>query len=351
MLDLPQLYTRPPAVVLLSTLADLSSQPPSWETTPRSSSGLSTPLKRKRKIKNEGVPQYLTKIISSPLAWIDNDDEKEQVWEAASQRLCERSGRTAMGAITRSFAIPLTPATEVYQAVGVVNAEHELAPESDDIVELTLYEPALTSDNLGLKTWASSYLLAKQLSSLRRYIPDLQDGAAILELGAGTGLVGMAAGFVFRKSVILTDLPEIVPNLDKNVRSNASVVSSHGGSISTAVLDWTCPENFETDSHDGSAHSFPLIVAADPLYSPEHPRLLVNAIKWHLSKDKSARVVIETPLREAYTAERQDFRDCMASIGLHIIEEGQEIGYDDWSSGQGEDLTEVTCWWSVWGHK
>lgn len=256
-----------------------------------------------------------------------------------------------MGAITRSFAIPLTPATEVYQAVGVVNAEHELAPESDDIVELTLYEPALTSDNLGLKTWASSYLLAKQLSSLRRYIPDLQDGAAILELGAGTGLVGMAAGFVFRKSVILTDLPEIVPNLDKNVRSNASVVSSHGGSISTAVLDWTCPENFETDIHDGSAHSFPLIVAADPLYSPEHPRLLVNAIKWHLSKDKSARVVIETPLREAYTAERQDFRDCMASIGLHIIEEGQEIGYDDWSSGQGEDLTEVTCWWSVWGHK
>ncbi|KAL1591171.1 hypothetical protein WHR41_00107 [Cladosporium halotolerans] len=348
-LDLPQLYTRPPAPVLLSTLADLSSQPSSWESTPRSRSGISTPLKRKRKIRNEGVPQYLTKIISSPLAWIEDDGEKELVWEAASQRLSERSGRTAMGAITRSFAIPLLPETEVHQAVGVVNAEQELAPDADDIVELTLYEPALTADNLGLKTWASSYLLAKQLSALQQYIPNLPQDAAILELGAGTGLVGMAAGFVFQRNVILTDLPEIVPNLEKNVRSNASVVSSHGGTLSTAKLDWTKPDDFEADVYAGSPNSFPLILAADPIYSPEHPKLLVNAIEYHLRTDVAARVVIETPLRDAYAPERKDLRDRLSSIGLQIIEEGEEIGYDDWSSGQGEELAEVRCWWSVWG--
>lgn len=254
-----------------------------------------------------------------------------------------------MGAITRSFAIPLLPETEVHQAVGVVNAEQELAPDADDIVELTLYEPALTADNLGLKTWASSYLLAKQLSTLQQYIPNLPQDAAILELGAGTGLVGMAAGFVFQRNVILTDLPEIVPNLEKNVRSNASVVSSHGGTLSTAKLDWTKPDDFEADVYAESPNSFPLILAADPIYSPEHPKLLVKAIEYHLRTDVAARVVIETPLRDAYAPERKDLRDRLSSIGLQIIEEGEEIGYDDWSSGQGEELAEVRCWWSVWG--
>ena len=74
-LDLPQLYTRPSAKTLLATLADLSSEPASWSTTPRSGtpgsrSGTATPFTRKRKVKSEGVPAYLTKIISSRLAWL-----------------------------------------------------------------------------------------------------------------------------------------------------------------------------------------------------------------------------------------------------------------------------------------
>ena len=350
-LDLPQLYTKPPASTLLSTLDDLSVQPLSWETTSRLKNEKAEQLPRKRKINNEGVPQYLTKIIASPLAWIEDDAEKEQVWEAASQRLSERSGRTAMGAITRSFAIPLSPVVEVEQAVGVVQPEQASGRVLDDIVELTIHEPPMTADNLGLKTWASSYLLAKQLCSLRRHIPDLPSDAVILELGAGTGLVGMAASAVFQRDVLLTDLPEIVPNLEQNARSNESAISYCNGTVSAAVLDWTKPDELQAEASNGLPNSFPLIVIADPIYSPEHPQLLVNAIQWHLSKDHTARVIIELPLREAYVAERQDLRDRLASIGLGVVEQGEEVGYDDWSSGNGEELTEVRCWWSVWGRQ
>lgn len=256
-----------------------------------------------------------------------------------------------MGAITRSFAIPLSPVVDVGQAVGVVQPEQASGRILDDIVELTIHEPPMTADNLGLKTWASSYLLAKQLCSLRRYIPDLPSDAVILELGAGTGLVGMAASAVFQKDVILTDLPEIVPNLEQNARSNESAVSCCHGNVSAAVLDWTKPEELQSDACNGLPNSFPLIVIADPIYSPEHPRILVNAIDWHLSKDDSARVILELPLRDAYFAERQDLRDRLASIGLGVVEQGEEVGYDDWSSGNGEELTEVRCWWSVWGRQ
>ena len=283
--------------------------------------------------------------------WIEDDLEKEQIWEAASQRLSERSGRTAMGAITRSFAIPLLPSQQSDNSAQVPGSGNDTPRdcESNNMVQLTLYEPPMTSDNLGLKTWASSYLLAKQLCSLRQYIPDLAADASILELGAGTGLVGMAAALVFERHTILTDLPEIVPNLEQNARSNSEVISSCGGTASAAVLDWTRPDELETESFDGSLNSFPLIVVADPIYSSDHPRMLVDAIKCHLSADKSARLVIELPLREAYADERQDLRDRLTGISLRVIEQGEEVGYDDWSAGQGEDLSEVRCWWSIWG--
>ena len=283
--------------------------------------------------------------------WIEDDEQREQIWEVASRRLSERSGRTAMGAITRSFAIPLSPAIPSNICTQIPSPGNELPPECDTntMAQLTLYEPPMTSDNLGLKTWASSYLLAKQLYSLRQHIPDLAADASILELGSGTGLVGMAAALVFERCTILTDLPEIVPNLEQNARSNSEVISSRGGTVCAAVLDWTCPDELGLDSFDGSLKSFPLIVVADPIYSPDHPRMLVDAIKCHLSTDENARLVIELPLREAYANERQDLRDRLAGIGLRIIEQGEEVGYDDWSAGQGEELSEVRCWWSVWG--
>jgi len=292
----------------------------------------------------------LTKIISSPLAWIDDDDEKEQVWEAASQRLSERSGRTAIGDITRTFAIPLSIAASTAAEAGLVTTEQALSLDLDEFVELSIHEPALTADNLGFKTWVSSFLLAKRLASVHSSLPELEEDSTILELGAGTGLVGMSAAVISRRHVILTDLPEIVPNLDRNVRANAAQISTRGGIMSTAVLDWSKPEDF-TLCEDTAlrANSFPLIFAADPIYSVEHPALLVNAISYHLSKDTDARVVIELPVRDGFAAERQDFRDRMAKEGLGVIEQGEEIGHDDWSSAKSDEPAEVRCWWSVWG--
>lgn len=380
MLDLPQLYTKPPARTLLSTLDDLSSDPPSWETTPRSGtprsqSGTSTPFKRRPKVRSEGLPHYLTKIISSPLAWIDDDGEKEQVWEAASQRLSERSGRTGRGAMSRILYIPLTPTSDVPNTpLSDDTALHSAIVEDDDnadpsILPIHLHEPALTADNLGLKTWASSYLLAKRLVSLQKALPCLPPDAKILELGAGTGLVGMAAAAILQRQVYLTDLAAIVPNLERNVRANALAVAGlGGGEMRTGTLDWSDPGSvtfsLTTIAGPGDAESemqillqtFPLLLAADPLYSPDHPALLTTAIAYHLSRSAEARVVVEIPLREGFASEREDFTARMLAMGLEVRDEGEEVGYDDWGGADDRDGEaeggvggEVRCWWSVWG--
>ena len=91
--------------------------------------------------------------------------------------------------------------------------------------------------------------------------PKLSPDAAILELGAGTGLVGLTAAATFQARVVLTDLPEIVPNLERNVEANASVVEARGGNVTVSVLDWNNPEQCRQAS---SPYSYPLMLAADP---------------------------------------------------------------------------------------
>ncbi len=235
--DFPQLYQKPSASALLEALALLSF----------TLSSSSTPKNESRTVVSEaGVPRYLTLIVSSSLSWIQDEDLQESIWSVASTRLSERSGRNAMPATTRSFRI-------------------------DDDLVINLHEPTLTEDNLGLKTWMSSLLLSRRLRKTRELIPGSID--RVLELGAGTGLVGIAAASLWKTHVVLTDLPNIVSNLQKNLDLNRDVISHNHGSVESQALDWSDEGCAPRSAQD----KFKVVLAADPIYSSDHPKMLVNA--------------------------------------------------------------------------
>lgn len=87
MLDLPQLYAKPSATELLKALELLAVQPRSF------GSSAHEAVKRPA-VQPAGVTRYLTSIVSSPLSWLESDELREAVWDAAAARLSERSGRT-----------------------------------------------------------------------------------------------------------------------------------------------------------------------------------------------------------------------------------------------------------------
>ena len=91
-LDLPQLHTRPSRAELRSTLDQLRIGPTSWDD--RSIQELNHQERKHVRVNGDGVPKYLTGIISSSLSWIEDDNQREEIYEAASARLAERSGRT-----------------------------------------------------------------------------------------------------------------------------------------------------------------------------------------------------------------------------------------------------------------
>ena len=223
------------------------------------------------------------------------------------------------------------------------------ATESEELT-LTLHEPSLTADNLGMKTWVSSYLLSRRLHTVfdtkPQPVQNTQNKLRALELGAGTGLVGLSFAALHGKSatIHLTDLPEIVPNLTHNVELNVEQLNKTEATATSGVLDWSIvPDPVPTPEEQ-----YDIILAADPLYSPSHPELLTNAITHWLSRDMNARVVLEMPLRDAYLPQVQDLRQRLGKLGLSVVEEGEETGYDDWENADGGAL-EVRCWWSIWG--
>ena len=248
-----------------------------------------------------------------------------------------------MPSVVRTFKIPLTETPD------------STSVDSTHSINIVLREPSLTADNLGHKTWAASYLLARRLSHFRSSIAgpireddllwkspkDKQPKLRVLELGAGTGLVGIAAAAIWSAKVDLTDLPEICGNLAHNCQENIDMIHAHGGEACVRALDWRELPAAEDLSRDDK---YDMVVASDPLYSPRHPELVASAIARYLRPEAQAKAMVELPLREAYQPEICQFRRIMEAKGLCLGDQGEEVGYDDWEEGN----LEVKCWWGVW---
>lgn len=92
--DLPQVWQKPAPADLLDALEKLRVDPPVWNLKISRTEILreqDTTVQHRREIAG-----YLSTIIKSPLAWIDDEEDREAIWTEASRRFSERCGRSGM---------------------------------------------------------------------------------------------------------------------------------------------------------------------------------------------------------------------------------------------------------------
>lgn len=90
----------------------------------------------------------------------------------------------------------------------------------------------------------------------------LRPGAKWLELGAGTGIVGLAAAVSGGCSVTLTDIPAALDLLTRNAEANAEAVAARGGAVRVAAYQWC--ERPEVSFREGSTLLFGRQPSRDP---------------------------------------------------------------------------------------
>ncbi|KAG7466434.1 hypothetical protein MATL_G00164790 [Megalops atlanticus] len=127
--------------------------------------------------------------------------------------------------------------------------------------------------DVGCVVWDAAIVLSKYLETKQFYDP--QGGVSkwanknILELGAGTGVVGLMAA-TLGAHVTVTDLEDLQHLLQMNIRDNQALVSS--GSIVAKVLKW---------GEDVTEFLPPpdFILMADCIYYEESVKPLVKTLK------------------------------------------------------------------------
>jgi SAM-dependent methyltransferase len=140
---------------------------------------------------------------------------------------------------------------------------------------LFISEQPNTGLGTGLNVWDGAVVLAKYLEITH---PDLT-GRRVLELGAGTGLVGIAAALL-GADTLLTDLPYALPNLAAAVERNRPKLK---GSAVVAELDWFKPTACAAATA-AAAQGADFILGADVVWVEELIHPLLDTLVWATDK-------------------------------------------------------------------
>ncbi|KAI0694444.1 putative methyltransferase-domain-containing protein [Cytidiella melzeri] len=238
--------------------------------------GFDIDVLRSDPFEREFVIRWLTTFAARSDTWVYEPDTPEgeqlrtQLVDDAASLLASFAGKEdEEDALTRSFSFP------IFDKHG---------RETGDIkVELN-DAPLLSQDHtsVGLQSWGSAIVFAERMCADQQAFGLAPAGhIRILELGAGTGLLSIAAAKLCKQTstaaeVVATDYhAQVLDNLRSNVDTNLDSSSP----ITVVSLDWQNPV-YNAPLHE----PFDIILAADVIYHPEHAQWIKSCVEMLLRR-------------------------------------------------------------------
>lgn len=197
------------------------------------------------------------------------------------------------------------------RSVGMLLETEEAAEENEEEefekVDCHFFDPGYTlAGRTGFQIWSASRLMVEVLTwplpsidgpNIRKWQSRVANGAKIVELGSGIGIVGASLAHA-GAHVLLTDLPTLVdhathPNIIQNENIKARIdeqrqkqcwensVPIGRGYASAITLDWTRPLPKEIDDVD-------IIVASDCVWLTSMFHALLNIVSSIFEKSPDA---------------------------------------------------------------
>ncbi|WFD42294.1 hypothetical protein MPSI1_000936 [Malassezia psittaci] len=262
---------------------------------------------------------WLTRLISTGLSWVEDDEKRYSACEWAARILEGLSSALESGEVVREFSFPWDEPARLT----IVVRDAPLPPSDANSIQGAKEAAAA----VGVQTYASSIimcdLLVRDPLVFHADFPGTIQSANVrpfnvIELGAGTGIVGMTAYKLLTQDsceseVYITDYhADVMANLRYNLDTYLLKQDSSITRLVCEPLDWRAlyaiihPETEEVGvpCRLPPAHSSSLLLAADVVYDPMHAYWLLAAIKYLLRQpdtDKNARAHILVPIRVGAT--------------------------------------------------
>jgi predicted nicotinamide N-methyase len=175
---------------------------------------------------DQGASRVLTALMARLCAaegGEDDDDEEEEQQQPPPQSPLTAARRNALAAAGRLMAALSGPMACGGRVVSFSVEALALPPRH---MPLRVREGAI-SDGLGARVWALAHVALRELAAAK---PCLVRGCSVLEIGAGTGLLGVAAARLGAASVVLSDHePAVLRILRACAHLNAPAVEQARG--------------------------------------------------------------------------------------------------------------------------
>ncbi|KAL8474447.1 hypothetical protein ACS0TY_031060 [Phlomoides rotata] len=184
-------------------------------------------------------------------------------------------------------------------------------------INSTLFIRQLSSQGLSFQLWPAAAslvaLLDRQSACLFGCSPAQARRLRILELGSGTGLVGIAAAALLGARVTVTDLPHVLPNLQFNVDANAAALGLRGGAVEVAPLSWG-----ETQQMDAVGRDYDVVLGSDVVYHDHLYEPLLQTLRYYLLESDNSVVFVMAHLKR-WKKESAFFKKAKKKFDVEII--------------------------------
>lgn len=157
-------------------------------------------------------------------------------------------------------------------------------------IKSTVVIRQLPSQGLSFQLWPAAHTLVSLLdqhrpttttpfSALLNKHTQPSRRLRILELGSGTGLVGIASAAILGADVTVSDLSHVLPNLKFNAEANSNTVGVNGGSVNVAALGWGEKSEMEAIGGDDE---YDIIMGSDVVYHDHLYEPLLETLRFFL---------------------------------------------------------------------
>lgn len=122
----------------------------------------------------------------------------------------------------------------------------------------------------GGHVWRSGLVLSRYIETPSMFPPAFWQGKRVIELGAGTGAVGIAAGLL-GAHVRITDIDVMLPLMQRNAQANIAGACEPGSPVQVDSFYWGAARAADFVPQD-------VVLAADVIYAEEHFAALQDAL-------------------------------------------------------------------------